>query len=630
MRNLTSTMLIAAGLSAGLAPAMGQVRDGAPQVAQSSRGGAAVPSARAQEAFNRGVRLAQAGNIDGAIAAWTEAIRLNPHDPSAYLERSTAFLMKEDHERAFSDLNEVLRLDPSNARAYNNRGMHYRERGDVDRALADFNQAIRFAPDYTRAYYNRGSVLAGKGDFDAALRDFDEAIRLDPTASGGYVDRGNAYLGKGDPRRAAADFEVALRMDPDNLDAYQGRGFAYAAQGNLDRAIADFGIIIRKAPTAWIAYLNRGNAYLEKGDPDRAIKDLSEAIRLNPQGADAFLNRGVAFKKKGQLDEAIADYDQAIRLNPNDAVTYSNRAIAHRDVGSLDKALKDFEAALKIDPTSEVAEEGRRKAEAILGERDDRIWTYARKDRTIAFGMPRGRRTLRLACTKRGVAEIEIAKVEGEFSDGQSFILDLDKDGQSTSLVGSLQRSTFGGETGRWTFTATLSSGHRLFDLLKESGTLQIKTEDRTIQTIRIDGAAGFTEAWQDDCQSFPEVSEWSADAPYTMVCRDEILASKGDKIRTARLKRPFSATIEYADTQSIRREWSPDGNGGWEWQDAMHDDLVLTIDGRKMEGGRTTGSSYEASTTYDGEFVWAWSRELSAFSLSTGGRWYLCKSKAG
>lgn len=373
MRFITKAVLITVTcFSTTFSPASGQSPNSARQGSPMYR--LAIPTSKAREALERGMVLAQKGDIDAAIRAWSEAIRLAPNDPAAYLERATAYAVNGDSTRSMSDLNEVLRLDPLNVRALNNRGMQHRQNGDLDSAFADFTSAISADREYTRAYYNRASVLMAKGNADAAIRDYDEALRLDPTAPG-YVDRGNAHLQKEDPKRALADFELALRMDLRNIDAQRGRGFANAALGNVDQAITDFNSVIRRDPSAWVAYMIRGNAYLEKGNPDLAIRDLDEAIRLNPQSVDAFLARGAAFKRKGQLARAISDYDQANRLNPNDAAVYSNRAIAYRELGDLPKALADFEAALKIDPGFEVALEERRKVAEIINKTGDQFRT---------------------------------------------------------------------------------------------------------------------------------------------------------------------------------------------------------------------------------------------------------------
>jgi serine/threonine protein kinase len=100
----------------------------------------------ATDLVNRGIRLLDKGDLDGAIA----------------------------------DYDAAIRLDPKFTLAYYNRGIARADKGDLDGAMADYDAAIRLDPKHARAYYNRGIAREGKGDLDGAIDDYDAAIRLDP------------------------------------------------------------------------------------------------------------------------------------------------------------------------------------------------------------------------------------------------------------------------------------------------------------------------------------------------------------------------------------------------------------------------------------------------------------------
>ena len=129
---------------------------------------------------NRGNAKTYKGDIDGGIADYTEAIRLNPNEVIYYVSRAQSRFDKGDFDGTIADFTEAIRLNPTHASYYLNRGIASRKRGYTDRALADFTEAIRLDPKYGRAYVNRGVIREGQGDLSGATADYTEASRLDP------------------------------------------------------------------------------------------------------------------------------------------------------------------------------------------------------------------------------------------------------------------------------------------------------------------------------------------------------------------------------------------------------------------------------------------------------------------
>src|SRR5215831_10540165 len=67
---------------------------------------------------------------------------------------------------AIAAFNDAIRIDPKSDRTFARRGLAYARKGDNDRAITDFNEAIRLNPKNDRAFAGRGFVYARKGDED--------------------------------------------------------------------------------------------------------------------------------------------------------------------------------------------------------------------------------------------------------------------------------------------------------------------------------------------------------------------------------------------------------------------------------------------------------------------------------
>jgi len=227
-------------------------------------------------------------NVERILAGGPQSRSPAPPDARyapALAARAEAFSDKNNYDRAIAAYGDAIRLDPKYAGAFAGRSTVYRLKGDLNHAIADGIEAVRLDPKLTATYFSRGSAYASKGDFDHAIADFDEAIRLDPKQFVAYNNRGYAYRGKGDLDGAIADFSAVIRLAPQFFPAYDNRGLAYAAQGDYDRAIADFDQAIKLNPKYTSAYNNRGLVYRAKGDTVHADADLKEAARLKASAA---------------------------------------------------------------------------------------------------------------------------------------------------------------------------------------------------------------------------------------------------------------------------------------------------------------------------------------------------------
>jgi tetratricopeptide (TPR) repeat protein len=95
-----------------------------------------------------GLSRAWRGDLDGAIAAFDQAIAGSQQPGLAYLNRGLVYERRGDHDRALADLDRAVRQAPGSARAYYNRSLALYRNGDKDRAAADADRATELDPRY--------------------------------------------------------------------------------------------------------------------------------------------------------------------------------------------------------------------------------------------------------------------------------------------------------------------------------------------------------------------------------------------------------------------------------------------------------------------------------------------------
>ncbi len=356
---------------------------------------------------NRGLEQVALGNLDAAVADFTQAIALGPEFPGPYLLRGNAYADKGEFDKALADLAEAIRLDPEFAGSWFDRGNVYLRSGALDDALADFNRVVELDPDFSAVYFQRGNVHVQLGQWDAAIAEYSAALRIDSDDVSAYTNRGNAYASLGDHERALADYNEALkrnpadvttlynrgsiysrlgdheraladytealRYDPADVRVLNSRGGVHASLGQLTEALADFTAAIRLKPSYVPAYYNRGNLHAERGEVDQAIADFTETLRLAPNHAGALNNRGNAYRQKGDLDAALADFTAAIAAAPTFALPLYNRANTLADRGDYNAALADYTAALRLEPKDLLLYHNRARIHAQLGNHEAAI-----------------------------------------------------------------------------------------------------------------------------------------------------------------------------------------------------------------------------------------------------------------
>jgi tetratricopeptide (TPR) repeat protein len=285
--------------------------------------------------------------------------KMHSQKPSKTEAESTSFyntgiakLKNLNFQGAIADFSEAIRLNPKNSKAYCSRAIAKINLSDFDGAKSDCTVAIELDPIFVLAFNSRGSANLRQGEIREAISDFSEGIRIDPSFIDGYFKRGVARYKLEEYSRAIEDFDQVIRQDSENSLAYQYRGYAKDLLKDYHGSISDFNLAILHDKTNANLYNERGWSFLRIGDFSHALRDFEECRKLHPISTHALNNHSFLFSACPDDSflrpaEALQLAELSESLGPKRAHTLNALSCAYASVGEFEKAIKYQELALQ-------------------------------------------------------------------------------------------------------------------------------------------------------------------------------------------------------------------------------------------------------------------------------------------
>ena len=138
----------------------------------------------AVSAYQQGYAHIRAAAWFSAIAAYDEAVRLQPDVAGLYEARGTAYLYAGRHDDALADYSQAIDLDPEDARLWRRRAHAYTiaPTPQPGKGVQDATQAIELDPNHPMGYGHRAMALTQlpTPDWANALADMNRHIELFP------------------------------------------------------------------------------------------------------------------------------------------------------------------------------------------------------------------------------------------------------------------------------------------------------------------------------------------------------------------------------------------------------------------------------------------------------------------
>lgn len=281
---------------------------------------------QALDAYLRGLKLAFATIRSGeeareAIAAFTEAIRLDPNFALAYAGRARAwvdygsfFLVQATREafiNAKTDATRAIDIEPQLGEGYSALGQALASGFlDFPGAAAAFERAMVLSPGDARVLRSYSRFIGNMGNPEVAITTARRGIELDPLSVYAYQILGEALENARRFPEAIEAFEKAIKLNPSHAtEAYQRRGRLYYLIGNYALAKASCEV----EPDVYHMQDCMPLIYERLGQ--KKLADAALATAIAQQGDYAAYQYAQIYAQWGQPQKALDWLDVAFKVS---------------------------------------------------------------------------------------------------------------------------------------------------------------------------------------------------------------------------------------------------------------------------------------------------------------------------
>jgi tetratricopeptide (TPR) repeat protein len=215
---------------------------------------------------------------------------------------------------AIASLTQATKLTPTQPEAYIVMGLAYLQSERFDLASLSFEEGIRYNPNNADLHFNLATVYDKLNRFDDVVRALQTALRLDPHHAEALNYLGYTYADRGiNVEEALALTQQAVALKPNNGYYVDSLGWAFYKLGRLDEALLQ----IRRAAALVGEILDGKNMFQEAREAWLHSLELDPA---NTKLMDRFIERGMGDpnqeERVRQALRRISEQKAAQRVTP--------------------------------------------------------------------------------------------------------------------------------------------------------------------------------------------------------------------------------------------------------------------------------------------------------------------------
>ena len=307
--------------------------------------------------YSKSMSLSELGDVDEAMAAISEYVRLRPEAGCGWTQMGKLMLLRGDLEKSIECSKKSIGYDSDNSHSWNNMGVAYNRMGQYEQAVICFEKALEIDPINTGSMNNLAMAYKNLKRYDESCKILLNAVCIKPEKEEYRINLGNTiafmiqnhgtFLSNEQHQsfwlRAKEILKVLTELEPNNAVYWTNLGIANQMLDNLDGVIDSFINVERLEPNNGHALLRLAEAYWYSENFRQAILYSNRLLARNENVLRALSIRGRAMTASGRYPQAVELLARAFRQHPYSDAILVILADLHEISDNYDEAIRALE-----------------------------------------------------------------------------------------------------------------------------------------------------------------------------------------------------------------------------------------------------------------------------------------------
>jgi tetratricopeptide (TPR) repeat protein len=295
------------------------------------------------------VQLHEAGDILGAVDAYTAALRLRPDHAGVRSNLGAAYVRLGKYDEAIEQYLAAVKADPANPAFRFNLGLAYYKAARLPDAIQTFQAVVAASPDHAPAVLLLSDTLLQTGQFQQVIELLTpREAQFASDLAFGYV-LGTALLRTGQRERAQVYLDRIFSAG-ESAEAHLLMGTAMMETRDYPGAVTELQKALAINPDLPTLRTMYARALLGSGDQEAAVRELQRALQAAPNDFEANLTLGALLRRDGRHQESARYLRRAHELRPQDLTARLGLAGALLSLGELDESRRQLEGVVAEAP----------------------------------------------------------------------------------------------------------------------------------------------------------------------------------------------------------------------------------------------------------------------------------------